>query len=97
MSELLDKLDVDRGKEVAEIEEAEAQGRMGRVEAEERRNEVTEGYDGKMEELRNVFAIADPSNLEKREVPEYLVDDISFEIMHDRTYFAIPWAVRLGS
>lgn len=84
MSELLDKLDVDRRTEITEIEEEEAKGNMGRVEADERRTELKEDYNSKMEELRNVFAIADPSNLEKREVPEYLVDDISFEIMHDR-------------
>lgn len=37
----------------------------------------------KIEELRSVFAIADPKNLKRREVPDYLIDNISFTVMHD--------------
>ncbi|KAL6717273.1 hypothetical protein ACLMJK_005188 [Lecanora helva] len=37
----------------------------------------------KIEELKNVFAVADPVNLQRREVPDYLIDAISFTVMHD--------------
>ena len=37
----------------------------------------------KIEELQSVFAAADPSNLQRREVPDYLIDSISFSVMHD--------------
>ncbi|KAF2098783.1 U-box-domain-containing protein [Rhizodiscina lignyota] len=83
LAELLEKLEKDRIGELQDIEDKERQGLVGRVESEDRRKEVDEEYAAKMDELRNVFAIADPKNLEKREVPEYLIDDISFEIMHD--------------
>ncbi|KAL2040498.1 hypothetical protein N7G274_006941 [Stereocaulon virgatum] len=37
----------------------------------------------KIEELRNIFAVADPKNMQRREVPDYLIDNISFTVMHD--------------
>jgi STIP1 homology and U-box containing protein 1 len=83
LAELLDKLDADRLQELHDIETQEAKEAMGRIEAEERRKEVEDAYGAKITELRNVFSIADPANLQKREVPEFLIDDISFEIMHD--------------
>lgn len=83
LGELLEKLENDRRTELQDIEDQEARRQMGRVESEERRQEVDDGYATKMGELRNVFAIADPANFQKREVPEHLIDDISFEIMHD--------------
>lgn len=86
LSELLDKFEEDRKRELAEIEREEQDGLMGRVGADEQRKEVADMYDGKTSELRNVYALADPANFEKREVPEYLVDNISFEIMHDRMF-----------
>jgi STIP1 family protein 1 len=52
-------------------------------EAHERRVEVLEQQQAKLQELRTVFALADPENHQARDVPDYLVDTISFEIMHD--------------
>ena len=37
----------------------------------------------KIDELKSVFALADPANLKPREVPDYLIDNITFNIMHD--------------
>jgi STIP1 homology and U-box containing protein 1 len=37
----------------------------------------------KIEELYSIFAIADPVNMQKREVPDYMIDNISFAFMHD--------------
>ncbi|MCJ1313141.1 hypothetical protein MMC25_006818 [Agyrium rufum] len=37
----------------------------------------------KISDLRSVFAIADPANCARREVPDYVIDHISFAVMHD--------------
>lgn len=44
---------------------------------------IKKNFEHKITELRNVFAIADPTHMALREVPDYLIDTISFEIMHD--------------
>ena len=36
-----------------------------------------------VEELRSIFAIADPTNMKRREVPDYMIDSITFAFMHD--------------
>lgn len=53
------------------------------MEADEQRRETWDEARRKVDELRNVFAMADPENHAAREVPDYLVDTITFEIMHD--------------
>jgi STIP1 homology and U-box containing protein 1 len=82
--ELEDKLMVDRKREISEIEEKVAGGEMGEVEGREEKVTVEELSRKKIDDLRQAFAISDPVNLSTREVPDYLVDPISFEIMHDR-------------
>ncbi|KAI4174601.1 MAG: hypothetical protein LQ343_002174 [Gyalolechia ehrenbergii] len=59
------------------------QGRLDSMEAKEERENVETGARKKIEELRSVFALADPENLQQREVPDHLIDNISFCIMHD--------------
>ncbi|KAL9603939.1 MAG: hypothetical protein Q9219_000877 [cf. Caloplaca sp. 3 TL-2023] len=59
------------------------EGRGNAMEVLEEREEVETSYRKKIEELRSVFAVADPENLQQREVPDYLIDNISFCIMHD--------------
>lgn len=59
------------------------QGRGDSLEAREEREDVEVAARRKVEELRSVFALADPENLTRREVPDYLIDNISFCIMHD--------------
>ncbi|MCJ1393348.1 hypothetical protein MMC18_006221 [Xylographa bjoerkii] len=49
----------------------------------EEKVEITETARRKVEEVRNLFAVSDPANLARREVPDYLIDNISFAIMHD--------------
>ncbi|KAL8661423.1 MAG: hypothetical protein Q9202_005605 [Teloschistes flavicans] len=49
----------------------------------EERQEVEDISRHKIEELRSVFALADPENLAPRQVPDHLIDSISFCIMHD--------------
>ncbi|MCJ1478230.1 hypothetical protein MMC13_006907 [Lambiella insularis] len=49
----------------------------------EEKLEIRTSLQRKVEELRSIFAISDPANLTRREVPDYLIDNISFAIMHD--------------
>ncbi|KAK5157642.1 hypothetical protein BJ546DRAFT_968079 [Cryomyces antarcticus] len=83
LAELEDALDMLTQGEAALVQAALDRGEMGAVEAEERRKEVLEAGRKKLEECRSVFAIADPEHGERREVPDWLVDNISFEVMHD--------------
>ena len=53
------------------------------MESQEQKTERKEEWEKKVSDLRTAFALSDPSNLQKREVPDYLVDGITFEIMHD--------------
>ncbi|OQO05356.1 hypothetical protein B0A48_09124 [Cryoendolithus antarcticus] len=57
--------------------------RLGNVEAKEQSEEIFATYDGKRAELRKVFELADPTHHKPREVPDHLVDMITFEPMHD--------------
>lgn len=106
LAELEDKIEQDAKKELDDIEERASRGGMGKVEAQEERAAIEDTAKRKIGDLRNVFAMADPTNMTPRvrtrrtesvtclghsvlisfkEVPEYLVDTISFELMHDRT------------
>lgn len=67
-----------------ERNEAELQSQsVGVIEAQDRRAEILDSHQKKLDELRTVFALADPHNHQSKDVPDYLVDTISFEIMHD--------------
>jgi STIP1 family protein 1 len=47
---------------------------MGQVEAYERNQEILSNFESKCQELRTVFALADPTNYKPREIPDHLVD-----------------------
>jgi STIP1 family protein 1 len=83
LADLEKKIELDKNAELAEIDQRFQGGELGNVGAKEERAAISEASDTKIAELRNIFAIADPTNLSMREVPEYLIDTISFEIMHD--------------
>jgi STIP1 family protein 1 len=83
LAQLEGKLDLDLKQELAETDERLRIGEFGEIGAKEERESISEAHKAKIAELRNVFAIADPSNMAKREVPDFLIDTISFEIMHD--------------
>ncbi|KAL9019067.1 MAG: hypothetical protein Q9185_003609 [Variospora sp. 1 TL-2023] len=51
--------------------------------AQEEKSDILDTSRRKIEELRSVFALADPANLQRREVPDWLIDNISFCVMHD--------------
>ena len=56
---------------------------IGQVEATERNEEILSNFDNKIFDLRILFAAADPANQKPREIPDHLVDMITFEPMHD--------------
>ncbi|QIX00240.1 hypothetical protein AMS68_005757 [Peltaster fructicola] len=87
-----------RGDLRAEIEELLEQGRQDdlakitrRVDALELQpvratqlsQDVQSDHERKLAELRTVFLLADPTNPPQREIPDHLVDMITFEPMHD--------------
>lgn len=84
LAELEDKIEASANQEQVIINEKASRGEMGAVEAVEERTALQKATQQKIDDLRSIFAIADPNNMDKREVPDYLIDNISFEIMHDR-------------
>jgi STIP1 homology and U-box containing protein 1 len=58
-------------------------GQTGQVEASERNHEILSNFDDKIAEIRALFAAADPLNHKPREIPDHLIDMITFEPMHD--------------
>lgn len=83
LAELEVKLEEEYKKDIFDIEETIASGATGTIEGQERKQERKSEWESKVSDLRTAFALSDPANLEKREVPDYLVDGITFEIMHD--------------
>ncbi|KAF2475701.1 U-box-domain-containing protein [Lindgomyces ingoldianus] len=83
LADLEVKLEDAYKKEIFEIDEKVAKGDMGTVESQEEKSEIKQDWEKKVGDLRTAFALSDPEHLQKREVPDYLVDGITFEIMHD--------------
>lgn len=83
LAELEEALETTKRDSLSTLETSLSNAKIGIVEATEARTEILNSHDKKLSELRSIFAVADPSNQAPREVPDYLVDTISFEIMHD--------------
>ncbi|GAB7351174.1 hypothetical protein MBLNU459_g1624t2 [Dothideomycetes sp. NU459] len=83
LAELEETLEQATQASLSTVGAALAAGAMGVVEAHEQREELLAANRHKVDELRSVFAVADPRNCTPREVPDHLVDTITFEIMHD--------------
>lgn len=65
------------------IEEDLHAGAMLPIQAGEERAEIEATTEQKISELRSTFAVADPVNHLKKEIPEWAIDTITFELMHD--------------
>jgi STIP1 family protein 1 len=83
LSDLEGKLEEEYKRELYDVEERISKGEVGTVEGQEEKQERQMEWEKKVSDLRTAFALSDPDNLQKREVPDYLVDGITFEIMHD--------------
>ncbi|KAL8897105.1 MAG: hypothetical protein Q9207_007379 [Kuettlingeria erythrocarpa] len=66
-----------------DIDREYGSGREGTIGAQEEKAEILDTSRRKLEELRSAFALSDPQNLQPREVPDYMIDNISFCVMHD--------------
>lgn len=66
-----------------DIDREYGSGREGSIGAQEEKAEIIDTSRRKLEELRSAFALSDPQNLQPREVPDYMIDNISFCVMHD--------------
>ncbi|KAF2218013.1 hypothetical protein CERZMDRAFT_92639 [Cercospora zeae-maydis SCOH1-5] len=82
-AELEETLEKQRQQETDEIAAKLHRGELGQVEASERSEEIRKLYEDKSNTLRTVFEIADPQNNKPREIPDHLIDMITFEPMHD--------------
>ncbi|KAF2002212.1 U-box-domain-containing protein [Amniculicola lignicola CBS 123094] len=83
LSDLEQKLEEGYKRTVSDLEDRVEAGEVGAVEGSEEKASLKTDFEKKVGDLRTAFALSDPEHLEKREVPDYLVDGITFEIMHD--------------
>ena len=84
LAELATGLEADFRTELDALEDKARTGDVGPVAASEERQSLTQAWQAKDDDLRTAFTISDPDHLAKREVPDWMVDAITFEIMHDR-------------
>ncbi|KAI7090633.1 U-box-domain-containing protein [Hortaea werneckii] len=86
-AELEALLEERRQREVGTVAGLLERGEIGQVEASERTQEAHETFTRQTTDLVTVFASADPTTVgthhQPREVPDHLVDMITFEPMHD--------------
>jgi STIP1 family protein 1 len=83
LSDLEGKLETTFKKDTDDIEARIESSLVNRPEGQEEKEERRQEFERKRDDLRTAFAISDPENQQKREVPDYLIDGITFEIMHD--------------
>lgn len=83
LSELEASLETQFKRDTDEIEARIEGGEVGRVEGLEEKEERKGEFEKKRDDLRTAFAISDPEHQQKREIPDHLIDGITFEIMHD--------------
>lgn len=83
LSDLESMLETQYKKDMDDISARIEAADISRVEGQEEREERRSDFEKKRDDLRTAFAISDPEHQQKREVPDYLVDGITFEIMHD--------------
>lgn len=83
LSELEEQLERAHKSALSEIDARLEAGSTTLTTAAEEKADLTSEYEKKRDDLRTAFALSDPTHQQKREVPDYLVDGITFEIMHD--------------
>lgn len=83
LADLEAHLEVAYKKEQDEIQARVEAGEIGHVQGQEDKDGCRAEWEQKRNDLRTAFALSAPEMLQKREVPDYLVDGITFEIMVD--------------
>lgn len=82
-AELEDNLERTKQTDLDAITSELHAGHFGQVEATERIDEVNNAFDLKIATLRSVFEATDPANHKPRQIPDHLIDMITFEPMVD--------------
>lgn len=83
LADLEAKLEEEHKRDLHEVEDRIASESVGRIEGQEEKADRKREFENKISDLRTAFALSDPENLKLREVPDYLIDGITFEIMID--------------
>ena len=82
-AELEEILEANKQRELNSLTRQLERHSLGQVEATERNQEILFSFSDKLADLKTIFATADPRNQKPREIPDHLVDMITFEPMHD--------------
>ena len=82
-AELEETFEANKQRDLDEVSRQLERQMIGQVEASERNDEILLSFDQKISELRTLFEVADPANQKPREIPDHLIDMITFEPMHD--------------
>jgi len=83
LADLEAHLEVAYKREQEDIQARIESGHVGRIEGQEEKEDRRREWEKKRDDLRTAFALSSPDMLQKREVPDYLIDGITFEIMVD--------------
>jgi hypothetical protein len=78
LSDIEAMLETDFKRDADEIEARIEHGQVSRIEGHEEKQERKTEFEKKRDDLRTAFAISDPAHQQKREVPDYLIDGITF-------------------
>ncbi|KAH5237937.1 peptidylprolyl isomerase [Parastagonospora nodorum] len=83
LSDLEAMLETQCKRDMDEIDARIESGDVGRIDGQEEKQERKAEFEKKRDDLRTAFAISDPEHHQKREVPDYLTDPVTFELMSD--------------
>lgn len=81
--ELEDSLAASKTRGLEDLAQRKEWGDVSASDAADEEIELETKYRESLAELRRWAAAGDPSHLTRREVPDYMIDNISFAIMHD--------------
>ncbi|PGH03957.1 STIP1 homology and U-box containing protein 1 [Blastomyces parvus] len=76
-------LEADYEKDLAELRARLAAGEIGQIGFEEDKKDLSDETQKRLKIMRDVFASSMGEDMKERVVPDYFIDSISFEIMHD--------------
>lgn len=90
LGELIEGLEEARDEEVKIIAEKRRTGEVGEIEAEELAEETKQICKSKAVRLRQTWELAAGQEGKRREVPDWIIDDITFAVMHDPVVVCFP-------
>ncbi|KAL2012616.1 hypothetical protein VTN00DRAFT_141 [Thermoascus crustaceus] len=76
-------IEAELNKELSELQAQLDRGEIGQIGFAEDQKALREEAEKKIHNVREAFRIASGGEIQERVVPDYLIDGISFEIMHD--------------